>query len=69
MDALARVLAEAALNELINEISTREILDERAAEMKRASEHDFGRPQINITTGKQHGDTTSREACLATEDS
>jgi hypothetical protein len=43
--------------------------EERAEEMKKASEHDFGRPQINITTGKQHGDTTSREACLATEDS
>jgi hypothetical protein len=72
MDALARVLAEAALNELINEISTREILEERAEEMKKASEHDFGRPQINLsnTTGdQQHGDVTPREACLATEDS
>jgi hypothetical protein len=34
MDALARILAEAALSELLNEISTREISEEQAAETK-----------------------------------
>ena len=33
--------------EIIAKAIAREILDERAAEMKRASEHDFGRPLID----------------------
>jgi intergrase/recombinase len=51
MDALARILAEAALNELINEISTREIIDEeQVAEMKKPLGHDSERPSTLNTT-------------------
>jgi len=58
--------------EIIAKTIAREILDERAAKMKKASEHDFERPRINtsITTGdQQYGDVTPPEACVATKDS